>query len=230
MGTRRRHPSGSSQGGQFAPDRSGIIPPTSRTPISPTPTITPTPTNLGHVLDGEEPRNMITQIGENTHTTLNQSAETATPPIPPPYHKRFKNFNVKTLDATHALMRTRPSQLPEPTRKAVFEAWITEISNIYHMEKPKVIWDDDALNGGGGYYRLTDHSITLAPTRPSIITLIHEMRHALQFKHKGSGMVSEDVEIDARAWSLSLYYKTRPKLFTKLVKQGKVFHITESDL
>jgi hypothetical protein len=38
-------------------------------------------------------------------------------------------------------------------------------------------------------------------------------------------MITEDVERDARAWSLSLYYKVRPKLFKRLVKERRIFHI-----
>lgn len=141
------------------------------------------------------------------------------------YHVRFRNFHRQTLDATKDLFRARPSQLTPDERHEVFKTWVFKISDIYGMERPTFHWDTAADAGGGGFYRPSDHSITMSPNHPSVITLIHETRHALQHKEKGAPMVSRDVELDARAWSLSLYYKVRPNLFKRLVREGKVFHI-----
>lgn len=141
------------------------------------------------------------------------------------YHLRFQNFKQKTLQETKALFRARPSQLDEEARKNLFERWIEKVSAEYNMEAPQVFWDEEADYGGGGFYSLDSHSITLSPNRPSITTLLHEFRHALQAKECGPRMVSRDIEIDARAWSLSLYYQCRPVLFERLVREGRIFHI-----
>lgn len=141
------------------------------------------------------------------------------------YHVRFRNFHRQTLAATKELFRARPSQLSPEERHIVFKNWVDQISDTYGMERPTFIWDESADMGGGGFYRRSDHSITMSPNHPSIITLIHETRHALQAKEKGAAMISDDVEIDARAWSLSLYYKVRPNLLKRLVREGRVFHI-----
>jgi hypothetical protein len=93
------------------------------------------------------------------------------------------------------------------------------------MERPAFHWDTAADNGGGGFYQRDNHSITMSPNHPSVITLIHETRHALQAKEKGAAMITQDVERDARAWSLSLYYQVRPNLLKRLVREGRVFHI-----
>lgn len=142
------------------------------------------------------------------------------------YHLRFQNFKQSTLRETKALFRARPSQLDEKARKNLFENWITSVSNAYGMEVPTVHWDEEADYGGGGFYRPADHSITLSPNRPSITTLLHEFRHALQSKGCGPRKVSRDIEIDARAWSLSLYYQCRPVLFERLVREGRILHIS----
>lgn len=144
------------------------------------------------------------------------------------YHIRFRNFHRQTLDATKDLFRARPSQLTADERHIVFKNWVDKISDIYGMERPTFHWDESADMGGGGFYRLSDHSITMSPNHPSVITLIHETRHALQHKEKGAPMVSTDVERDARAWSLSLYYKVKPNLLKRLVREGRVFHIDAS--
>ena len=128
------------------------------------------------------------------------------------YHLRFKNFNTKTIEETKTLFSARPSTLMPAERAIVFKNWVDKISEIYHMDTPTFYWDEEADYGGGGFYRHKDHSITMSPNHPSIVTLIHETRHALQIKEKGAPMVSDDLERDARAWSLSLYYKTKPQL------------------
>lgn len=144
------------------------------------------------------------------------------------YHVRFRNFDRRTMEATKELFRSRPSQLEPEQRKVVFKNWVDQISDIYGMERPDFRWDAVADSGGGGFYSPSSHSITMSPNHPSVITLIHETRHALQHKQKGAAMISDDVERDARAWSLSLYYKVRPNLLKRLVREGRVFHIDPS--
>ena len=68
---------------------------------------------------------------------------------------------------------------------------------------------------------------------PSIVTLIHEFRHAMQAQGKADVAITDNlnkVEDDARAWSLSIYYKVAPRMFRRLVREGKIFHITPDDL
>lgn len=148
----------------------------------------------------------------------------------PPYHKRFARFHPRTLEATDALFSARPSRLTEEERDQAFRTWVKQASEVYGMEEPTFHWDVAADGGGGGFYRPSDHSITMSPNHPSVTTLLHEFRHALQHQQKGPGMVDEDVEVDARAWSLSLYYQVRPRLFAKLVREGRLFHIDPADL
>ena len=155
----------------------------------------------------------------------------ATAPSPSrPYHKRFRNFNARVVEATDALFSARPSQLSHEERDVVFRKWVNDVSEAYGMEPPSFRWSTEADFGGGGFYRPLDHSITMSPNHQSVTTLIHETRHALQTKGKGAPMISPDIEVDARAWSLSLYYKVRPNLFKRLVREGRIFHISPADL
>jgi len=158
-----------------------------------------------------------------------------------PYHKRFKNFNPKTVEATKELFRARPSQLVLEDVEVVFKKWIADISKVYDIPTPDFVWEYDDLSdiGGGLCHGLREDEndenspfynsvLHIDANRRSITTLIHEYRHHMQFM--GMNMVDEDVEEDARAWSLSLYYKTRPVLFERLVREGKIFHIDPRDL
>lgn len=141
------------------------------------------------------------------------------------YHVTFTNFHQQTIKETKRLFRSRPSQLDEDARKQAFQRWISQASAAYGMDEPRVIWDAEADYAGGGFYSPPRHSITLSPNRPSITTLLHEFRHALQAQDCGPGLVSKDLEVDARAWSLSLYYQCRPVLFQRLVREGRLLHI-----
>lgn len=151
-------------------------------------------------------------------------------PRPRPYHKRFTRFDDATVRATDALFAARPSQLSVEDRDVAFRGWVSTVSAVYGMDVPAFGWDDDADDAGGGYYRLADHSITMSPNHPSVTTLIHEFRHALQHAGKGAPMVSPDIEEDARAWSLSLYFRVRPRLFSRMVTEGRLLHIDPADL
>lgn len=164
-------------------------------------------------------------------------APPASPPVPPQtsaeaeipwekrYHLTFTNFHRRALAATRTLLDARPSRMTLEERQAAFQSWVTEVSAVYGMTPPHMVWDEEADRGGGGYYVPAVHMLVMSPTRGSVITLTHELRHALQAQRKGAPKVHRDKEIDARAWSLSLYYQTKPEAFERLVRAGRVFHI-----
>jgi hypothetical protein len=51
-----------------------------------------------------------------------------------PYHKRFRHFNRRALEATDALFAARPSGMSPEERDVVFREWVNKISDIYGME------------------------------------------------------------------------------------------------
>ncbi len=148
-----------------------------------------------------------------------------------PYHQQVENFTADTLAATHAIFTARPSRLTTPERHAVCEQWVRDVSAAEGTPIPAVQWENSNLsNCGGGYYRPSTHTLYMRAERPSLLTLFHEYRHAEQEKRTGSPMVSTDVEDDARAWSMSLFHQVRPRLFARLVNDGRIFNITGADL
>jgi hypothetical protein len=142
-----------------------------------------------------------------------------------PYHKAFSRIDPDVARYTDALFRRRPSRLSKDEAKQVFEDWIGNVSRSYGVPAPTLMWDDNAVFVGGGEYRPRGQQIRMS--KVSITTLIHEYRHHMQ--HLGAPMIHPDLEEDARAWSLSLYYSVRPNLLRRLVTEGQIFHISAAD-
>ena len=148
---------------------------------------------------------------------------------PLPYHKVFSDFPDFVVSATDALFASRPSQRSHEEREVAFKAWMNAIAEGYGVDNPAFNWYSERNEGvsyGGGYYQPSTHRLYIDEDAHSVTTFLHEYRHALQ--HLGAEMSSNDVEIDARAWSLSLYYRVRPELLTRLVKENRIFHIDPS--
>lgn len=59
---------------------------------------------------------------------------------------------------------------------------------------------------------------------PSLITVLHELRHFVQFNTNLNDIELDydDKEIDARSWSASLYYSCFPKEYEKLYNNNKL--------
>lgn len=59
---------------------------------------------------------------------------------------------------------------------------------------------------------------------PSLITVLHELRHHIQQETKlfDIELSYEDREIEARAWSSSLFYSVFPEIYLDLAKRNKI--------
>lgn len=109
---------------------------------------------------------------------------------------------------------------------------------------------------GGGCYRETDNGMLIL-SKFSVVTLAHEFRHHWQRKTDGALFMGErgdyvyesdetividrhDMragevpvpaeEIDARAWSISLFAKVAPRRFRRMVEQGRVLFVDPRDV
>lgn len=143
------------------------------------------------------------------------------------YHLKFRNINERTLNATRELLQGW-GEADDTLRWIKMDKWVGKASAIYGMRRPLV---GVTRTAGAGYYRRDTNEIHMA--YPSIVTVMHEFRHAMQAQGKAPVAITENlnaVEDDARAWSLSIYYKIAPRLFRRLVREGKILHITPDDL
>lgn len=142
------------------------------------------------------------------------------------YHKRFRRFNRSTVDATRRLMLGW-GQASQEERTEKMQAWLTDVSLIYELPRPDLTVNASIDNSG--WYSPRGNLIVLP--KPSIVTLLHEFRHAMQawgragahFRRAARAEERGGFEDDARAWSLSLYYLVAPRTFRRLAREGQIF-------
>ena len=146
------------------------------------------------------------------------------------YHRRYKHFNQKTIRATKELMKNWGDDDREKNLTKM-KKWIQELSEIYQINFPMLKIVGFA---GNGCYSPVMNEIYM--TRLSIVTLLHEFRHAMQAQGKAPQFVQHELaeatggaEDDARAWSLSLYHKVAPRSFKRLASGNQIFFVSAED-
>lgn len=147
------------------------------------------------------------------------------------YHLRYRNLDHRIIAATQSLLDARTSALPAPQAQAEFQSWLDTAARIYRVPGVRLRIVPPAHCHGYGQYLAPG---TILMPRYSITTLLHEFRHHLQAHGRPliarTGDLWQDEEDDARAWSLSLYHAARPQLLARLVRQGKILHLTPAEL
>lgn len=126
---------------------------------------------------------------------------------------------------------TAPKLWSEPIehRKMYAIKWLIKMSKLYNIECPRFIFNPDEegifseLTGGGQY--IPGEHVIIIHGKYSFVTLAHEFRHAVQYTSDVK-IYKEDLEEDARAWSLSLFKKACPKSYKKAKERG-ILHIWE---
>jgi hypothetical protein len=138
------------------------------------------------------------------------------------YGDRFsrEDFPEAVIEATKELM-TKIWHNPRRIKREGVLEWLRVVSPIYGIDVPNFEFvggeEGDWMYAitGGGKYRPDTHTIYLFK-KYSLTTLLHEFRHAWQFR-TGSTLDKED---DARAWSCSLYKVTDPERYQRAVENG----------
>lgn len=143
------------------------------------------------------------------------------------YGKRFKNIKTEVIEATKEMAKIVWTNESNEIKFDAMNVWVQKVSLIYGVDCPSLSYSPNRgqyLATGGGIYNPLHNEITLY-YKFSVVTLIHEFRHCLQYKKAGLKMVSVDIEEDARAWSMSLFKKACPKSYKKAIETGAVHHI-----
>jgi len=138
------------------------------------------------------------------------------------YGRAFKNIKADVVEATKRIL---PGiwQGSHEERLAFAESWIREVSLCYGIEAPVLLYRDQQVDqSGGGNYVPEDHRITLF-NKISFVTLLHEFRHAMQFRMEVR-LHHLDREEDARGWSQSLFRLAAPVSYRKAVENGLIMH------
>jgi hypothetical protein len=108
---------------------------------------------------------------------------------------------------------------PENIKKEGVEAFLTKASAICGINKPNFAFKHNPLmyNMTGGCYVYDTNTIFLF-TKFSLVTLLHEFRHAMQYQ---TGCCPQDEsEEDSRGWSCSLYFIADPERYDRAVTKG----------
>ena len=137
------------------------------------------------------------------------------------YHRRFRNPHRKAVDATRLLIRGWTAS-SDDAKWEKSRQWLKTVSQVYRVETPKLFKQERGV-GIGCYYPASN---AIHMPYPSIVTLLHEFRHAYQHSHPSR--MPQDIEDDARAWSLSLYYRVAPRTVRRLAAEGRILYLDDS--
>ena len=146
------------------------------------------------------------------------------------YHLAVATFPETLLTGTDRYFRQRPWRADWVTKA---QDWAGGAADSYRIPVPRLRHTSASAALGSGCYLPRYNEIRLP--HASVVTLFHELRHALQHHRPDLGWyqvdpTAEAAEDDARAWSLSLFHQVRPDRLAAAVAAGRVFYITPQDL
>jgi hypothetical protein len=135
---------------------------------------------------------------------------------PPTPHLAFpkESFPAGLIRATKGLIKAIWKE-PEVADRAI-EAWIQKASELMNINMPTVTVEENRamyMITGGGCYTPNTHSIKIY--KRSLVTCLHEFRHAYQFATTG-----QCSEVDAFYWSHSLFYCASERLYNNALEKG----------
>ena len=148
------------------------------------------------------------------------------------YSNAFNKIKPEVLGATRWLIEQGiwDKNLTNLDKTIIMGQWVQRCASLYEIPKPifyykyrgKDVETKYRQTGGGIYYE--DSNTIYLYKKPSLVTLIHEFRHALQCKlNPKPKLWGGSRETDARAWSLSIYKTVAPKSFERAARNGMLY-------
>lgn len=134
------------------------------------------------------------------------------------YHLVYdeNNFSERLIEAT--------KKLGNKPKKAIIEKYLKEVQSIFNISvKCTVKYKKECSAFNEGIYVNTSKEIIFY-NRPTLITVLHEIRHYIQYNTtlNLAKLTYEDKEVEARAWSSSLFYSIYPNKYLNLCSKGKI--------
>lgn len=139
------------------------------------------------------------------------------------YSNVYKNIKKETIELTKLLPKQGlwKKDVSKDQKIEAIQNFLLKVSEIYNIEVPKFKFIESDFYyraTGGGTYTPSSKEITLY-NKFSLVTLLHEFRHHMQ--HEGlEKLYKDDLEEDARAWSVSLFKSACPKSYKNAVEKG----------
>lgn len=131
------------------------------------------------------------------------------------YHLMFPDISSQTLDTVRYIIRDRGLwRVPKEEGFDLLREMFSKISRVYGFPTPGLI------ESGHEHYLIPLERIGLP--RVSLVSALHEYRHHMQKYHRKR---FEDVEVDARAWSISTFHLALPEDFDKAWRNGRIWYM-----
>jgi len=131
------------------------------------------------------------------------------------YHLMFPDISARTIEVVRDIVTVKG--LWRVSTEEGFELlreMFTRFSEIYGIPVPGLHQDSYE------HYLIPAEEIGLP--RPSLVSACHEYRHHMQ---KYGRLRYRDKEVDARAWSISVFYLALPEAFDRAWRQGRIWYM-----
>lgn len=125
------------------------------------------------------------------------------------YHHRFNNLHRR---AVAAVDETAPRiwNISDEEALEVLRDLASELADIYEVPTPAV---------GYGNNLYSPESEHISVTHPSLVSFLHEFRHHMQ---QYGRQANDDVEEDARGWSISMFATAEPEYFDRAWRDDRI--------
>lgn len=129
------------------------------------------------------------------------------------YHTRFGNHHSRTVALVDDTLPELWS-LDDAAALARLQALADDLSDVYEIPAPTVTYSSQS--------HYAPYEARLAVNKPSIVSFLHEYRHHMQ--HYG-WQVNDNIEEDARGWSISLFATAEPRHFDRAWRRGTIMFL-----
>jgi|SRR5882724_2397276 len=149
-------------------------------------------------------------------------------------------FPKPVQEAVLECIKGKPWSKPFAVQVSMIKALLAKLAEQYEVQVPTLIMAASPMEAAtaqiSNEYRTQDNTILLSVC--SVLTTLHEFRHAMQAQGKVEGMFGEPLdedelgrrERDAYEWSCSLFYIVAPRRFAKMVERGRIVGVDATDL
>ncbi len=132
------------------------------------------------------------------------------------YHIMFRRISTDTLEFIRKTVQDKGLwRVGREEGFPLLEEMFREVSGVYAIATPSLIVATYE------HYLIPAERIGLP--KASLVSALHEYRHHMQKYRMGH---YPDVEVDARAWSISAFYNALPEAFDKAWKEGRIWYLT----
>lgn len=130
------------------------------------------------------------------------------------YHLMFNNFEQEEVLAVREIIKAGLFRASTEDRMRMLNALNERLCKIHNLIPLPLVLEPEFSNIG----QMTGEKIIL--NKPSLVSFLHEFYHLMTYH------TAQNSEINARGWSISLYYKATPKLCKAAIEKGLIIHQT----